>query len=117
MLNIFKTKPLDQAYNVGKYHELLTKTYKEILLSEIEANTNSYSKNKIITEKGNKDYTTAVRLTTIALLVSIVLLFTNQFFKIEKVPTKVQVVNSKKILQTNSINDSTKELQNTIKQH
>ena len=117
MLNIFKTKPLDQAYNVEKYQVSLTKTYKEILLSEIEANTHSYSQNKIITEKGNKHYITGVRLTTIALLFSIVLLFTNQFFKIEKVPTKVQVVNSKKILQTNSINDSTKELQNTIKQH
>jgi energy-coupling factor transporter transmembrane protein EcfT len=120
MLNIFKTKPLDQAYNVGKYHELLTKTYKEILLSEIEANTNSYSKNKIITEKGNKDYTTAVRLTTIALLVSIVLLFTNQFFKIEKVPTKVQVVNIKKTPINNSINDSTKlhvTSPNTLRPH
>ena len=120
MLNIFKTKPLDQAYNVGKYHELLTKTYKEILLSEIEANTNSYSKNKIITEKGNKDYTTAVRLTTVALLVSIVLLFTNQFFKIEKVPTKVQVVNLKKTPINNSINDSTKlhvTSPNTLRPH
>ena len=67
MLNIFKTKPLDQAYNVEKYQILLSKTYKEILLSEIEANSNSYSKNKIITEKGNKNYVTAVRLTTIAL--------------------------------------------------
>ena len=114
MLNIFKTKPLDQSYNVEKYQALINKSYKEILLSEIEANTNSYNKNKIITEKGNKNYITAVRLTTIALLVSIVLLFANQFFKIEKVPTKVQVVNLKKTPQINSINDSTKELQITI---
>jgi hypothetical protein len=95
MLNIFKTKPLDQAYNIDKYQVLSTKTYKEILLSEIDANTNSYNKNKIVTEKGNKNYVTAVRLTTIALLFSIVLLFTNQFFKIEKTPTKVHVVNEK----------------------
>jgi hypothetical protein len=95
VLNIFKTKPLDQAYNVEKYQVSLTKTYKEILLSEIEANTHSYSQNKKITEKGNKHYITAVRLTTIALLFSIVLLFTNQFFKIEKVPTKVQVISTK----------------------
>jgi hypothetical protein len=114
MLNIFKTKPLDQSYNVKKYQEFINKSYKEILLSEIEANTNSYNKNKIITEKGNKNYITAVRLTTMALLFSIVLLFTNQFFKIEKVPAKVQVVNIKKPPQYNSINDSTKELQMTI---
>ena len=110
MLNIFKTKPLDQAYNVEKYQVLLTKTYKEILLSEIDANSNSYIKNKTITEEGNRNYITAVRLTTIALLASIVLLFTNQFFKIEKVPTKVQVVNSKKIPLNNSIGDSIVQL-------
>jgi len=110
MLNIFKTKPLDQAYNVEKYQVLLTKTYKEILLSEIDANSNSYIKNKTITEEGNRNYIMAVRLTTIALLASIVLLFTNQFFKIEKVPTKVQVVNSKKIPLNNSIGDSIVQL-------
>ena len=114
MLSIFRTKPLDQSYNVEKYQLLINKSYKEILLSEIEANTNSYTKNRLITEKGNKNYITAVRLTTIALLFSILLLFTNQFFKIEKVPTKVQVVNLKKTPQINSINDSTKELQITI---
>jgi len=109
MLNIFKTKPLDQAYNVEKYQVLLAKTYKEILISEIEANTNSYNKNKVITEKGNKNYTTGVRLTTVALLISIVLLFTNQFFKIEKKPTKVQVVNVKKTNERKSTNDSINE--------
>jgi predicted lysophospholipase L1 biosynthesis ABC-type transport system permease subunit len=113
MLNIFKTKPLDQAYNVEKYQVLLEKTYKEILLNEIEANSSSYSKNKIITEGGNKSYITAVRLTTIALLTSIILLLANQFLKIEKVPTKVQLVNIKKIPRNNLINDSTLELQIT----
>ena len=110
MLNIFKTKPLDQAYNVEKYDILLTKTYKEIMLSEIEANSKSYNKNKIITEKGNKNYIRAVRLTTIALLFSIVLLFTNQFFIIEKAPSKIQVINIKKAAKYNSINDSIAEL-------
>lgn len=95
MLNIFRTKPLDQADNVEKYQVLLTKTYEEMLLSEIESNTHSYSKNKIIIERCNKNYTTAVRLMTIALLFSIVLLFTNQFFKIEKVPIRFQVENMK----------------------
>ena len=110
MLSIFRTKPLDQAYNVEKYQELLTKPYKEILLNEIAANTGSYSKNKVITEKGNKNYTTGVRLTTIALLISIILLFANQFIKIEKAPTKVQVLNIKKTPQNNSANDSIDEL-------
>ena len=121
MLNIFMTKPLDQSYNVEKYQALINKSYKEILLSEIEANTNSYNKNKIITEKGNKNYITAVRLTTMALLISIVLLFTNQFFKIEKIPEKVQLVKIKNPTQSNPINDSTVEMKiinpNTLKSH
>jgi hypothetical protein len=110
MLSIFRTKPLDQAYNLDKYQELITKSYKEILISEIEANTRSYSKNKVITEKGNKNYTTGVRLTTVALLISIVLLFTNQLIKIEKAPTKVQIMNIKKNPERNSVNDSIHKL-------
>jgi hypothetical protein len=93
MLSIFRTRPLDQAFNFTKYKELLTKTYKEILLFEIEANSHSYTLNKIITEKGNKRYSRGVSLTIIALLFSIVLILVNKFIKIETVPTKVQVVN------------------------
>jgi hypothetical protein len=92
LLNIFSTKPLDQAFSVSKYKNLLTKTYKEILLYEIEANTRSYSKNVLITEKGNKRYASAVKLTTIALLISILLMLANKLNIIEKAPTKVQVV-------------------------
>src|ERR1017187_9606073 len=32
MLSIFRTEPLDQAFSVAKYKELLTQDYKEILL-------------------------------------------------------------------------------------
>jgi len=110
MLNLFKTKPLDQAYNVEKYEELLTKTYKEILLSEIEANLHSYAKNKIITEKGNKNYVRAMKLITIALLFSILLIFANQFFKIEKVPTKFLIVTVKSTTKNNAISYPVKVL-------
>ena len=102
MLSIFRTKPLDQAFNVTKYKELLTKTYKEILLSEIEANAHSYTINKIITEKGNKRYSRGVSLTITALLFSIVLILVNKFIGIERSPTKVQVVNIKKMEENNS---------------
>ncbi len=74
MLSIFRTKPLDQAFNVTKYKELLTKLYKEILLFEIEANSHSYMLNKIIIEKGSKRYPNGVSLTIMALLFSIVLI-------------------------------------------
>ena len=94
MLSIFSTKPLDQAFSVKKYHDLLHKTYKDILLYEIEANTSSYTKNSVLTEKGNRSYTRGVRLTTIAIFLSIVLLLANKFISIEKVPAKVEIINT-----------------------
>jgi hypothetical protein len=92
LLSIFRTKPLDQAFSVTKYKDLQTKTFKEILLYEILANTHSYSLNTIETEKGNKRYANGIRLATIALIVSILLMMANKFIAIEKKPTKVQVV-------------------------
>lgn len=93
MLNIFRSKPLDQALSVTKYKELLPKSYKEVLLSEIETNKAAYTKNNAATIKGNKKYTQGVVLTTIAILMAIILLLTSTFIAIEKKPTKVQVVN------------------------
>lgn len=93
MLNIFRGKPLDQALSVTKYEELLKKSYKEILLYEIEANKASYIKNNRVTLNGNKKYMQGVSLTTIAILISIILLLVSTFIAIEKSPTKVQVVN------------------------
>lgn len=92
LLSIFSTKPLDQAFTVSKYKDLLTKTFKEILLYEIEANVRSYNINVIMTERGNKRYTTNIRMATIGLLISIVLMMANKFIEIEKVPIKVKVV-------------------------
>ena len=94
MLSIFRGKPLDQALSVVKYETLIKKSYKEILLFEIEANKASYIKNSRATIKGNKMYLQGVTLTTIAILIAIILLLTNSFMTIEKVPTKVQVVNA-----------------------
>jgi hypothetical protein len=82
MLSIFSTKPLDQAFTVKKYKDLLRKTYEEVLVYEIEANSNSYSKNHIITEKGNRRYANGVRLTTVAILIAIVFLLSNKFISI-----------------------------------
>ena len=41
------------------------------------------------------------------------IIFANQFIKIEKSPAKVQIVNIKKALDKNSINDTIKMLQIT----
>ena len=96
MLSIFRGKPLDQALTVTKYKDLLTKSYKEILLYEIETNKRSYVVNDVVTRQGNKRYMQGIGLTTIAILISIILLLVSSFLSIEKLPTKVQVVNPAK---------------------
>ncbi len=96
MLSIFRGKPLDQALSVTKYKELLNKTYKEILLFEIEANKSSYIKNNVTTQKANKRYMQGISLTTIAIIMAILMLLVSTFLALEKKPTKVQVVNSVK---------------------
>ena len=110
MLSIFRTKPLDQAFNVTKYKDLREKTYKEILLFEIEANVHSYTINTIVTEPGNRRYSKGVSLTIVALLSSIVLILANKFVTINKAPTKVQVVNVKKLTGNSMANDSINSL-------
>ncbi len=96
MLSIFRGKPLDQAFSVKKYQELLVKTYKETLVFEIEANKSSYSKNELITIKGNNRYMQGVALTTMAILIAIILLVVNTFIAIEKSPTKIHIVSTSK---------------------
>ncbi len=94
MLSIFRGKALDQALSVTKYKDLLNKSYREILLFEIEANKGSYLKNNLVTFKANKRYMQGVGLTTIAIIISIIMLLLSTFLAIEKKPTKVQVVNA-----------------------
>jgi len=110
MLSIFRTKPLDQAFNVTKYKDLREKTYKEILLFEIDANAHSYTINNLVTERGNRSYSKGVSLTIIALLSSIVLILANKFVMINKAPTKVQVVNIKALPANSLANDSINSL-------
>jgi hypothetical protein len=62
------------------------------LLYEIDANTKSYNKNTLLTEKGNRKYSRGVTLTTIAIFISIILLLVNKFIVFEKEPAKVRIV-------------------------
>jgi hypothetical protein len=96
MLSIFRYKPLDQALSVIKYEALINKSYKEILLYEIEANKVCYIKNNKATLKANKKYNQGIGLTTIAIFIAIILLLLNSFITIEKVPTKIQVIDTSK---------------------
>ena len=92
LLSIFRDNQLDQGTNVEKFKKLENKTYKEILLYEINSNTVAYSNNKIITIKANKKYSKGVRMTTIAIIFSIIILLVNKFISYEKIPIKVKVI-------------------------
>lgn len=109
MLSIFRGKPLDQALSVTKFKELLTKSYLEILLFEIEANKASYLKNNVTTAKANKRYMQGIGSITIAIIISILMLLLSTFLAIEKKPTKVQVVNSIQKTSGSIISDSLKK--------
>ena len=45
-----------------------------------------------MTEKGNKRYATGVKIATMALIISIVLMMTSKFNLIEKQPAKVKII-------------------------
>ena len=92
LLSIFRTKPLDQAFSSEKYDKLIDKTLKEILLYEIHANIRSYKLNVILTEKISKRYSFAIKLVTIALISSFVLMIVNKLITIETLPTKIKIV-------------------------
>ena len=93
LLSIFRTKPLDQALNVTKFKKLMNKSLEEILIYEIETNAQSYTVNSIITKKGNKKYADGMKLATLALLISIVLMISNKFINIHKKPAHIEFVN------------------------
>ncbi len=94
LLSIFRTKPLDQAFSVKKYDELMDKSLKEVLLYEIHANTHSFNLNVLKTEKIGKRFSLAIKLVTIALISSFILMMVGKFITLDKKPTKVKVVNT-----------------------
>lgn len=97
MLSILRTQPLDVAFKVEKFNELINEKYENILLYEIGANTSSFIDNRHISEKANNKYNFGVKLTIAALLLSVSLLLINKFYKPEIVakPIKVELINNK----------------------
>jgi hypothetical protein len=103
LLSIFKDNQLDQGINVEKFKSLENKTFKEVLLYEINANTIAYSNNKIKVTKVNKKYASGVRMTTIAIIFSIVILLVNKLIAYEKTPINVKVIGFHEIHSLNCI--------------
>ena len=89
LLDVLKTKSLDQGFHPDTFDSLVNKNnYEEVLLYEIGANRCSFKDNEKITLQANKKFNFGLRVTLISVFVSIIILGFNIFFKPEnKNPT------------------------------
>lgn len=103
LIQVLRSRPLDQGFHVNKLDELVNKPYEEILLYEIGANKSSFIDNQAINEKSNNRYNRAIKFTVISIILSTVLLLLNEFFKPKQEPIKIIISNP-----INMSNDSNK---------
>jgi hypothetical protein len=121
LIKVLKSTPLDQGFNVNEFDRLVNMDFEEILLYEIGANKSSFNDNQILYVKSSINYNSAVKLTLISIVLSTLLLLTNEFFKPNPIPTDVNLINKinmnneSKTNNTNSNNESNDE-NKTIKQ-
>lgn len=95
LIQVLRSKPLFQGANFKLIDELANETYENILLKEIGANKDSFHDNEGITEKYNRKYNLAIKLTLFSIILSTLLLFCNQFNKPNKEPIFVTISNPK----------------------
>lgn len=93
LIQVLRSKPLDQGFHVDKFDELINKSYEDILLYEIGANKGSFTDNQKISELSNNKYNYAISLTVVSIILSSSLLLTNEFFKPEEKPTEIKIIN------------------------
>lgn len=77
MINILRSRLLDQGFNQDQFDKLVNKNYEEILLYEIGAKKDSIKDNQKITKKQNNRFNKGLITTVIAIFFSISLLLTN----------------------------------------
>lgn len=77
MINILRSKPLDQGFNQNQFDKLVNQKYESILLYEIGAKKDSITDNQKITEKQNKKFNKGLIATIVAIFFSISLLIIN----------------------------------------
>ena len=94
LLEVLKSKPLDQGFHTNKFQELVNADYKKVLLYEIGANQSSFIDNEKKVNNANRIFMRGVKVTTIAVAISIVLLLVSKFVKPVKVdsPLKVKII-------------------------
>ncbi|HED06208.1 MAG TPA: hypothetical protein ENI61_05945 [Ignavibacteria bacterium] len=77
MINILRSRDLDQGFNQEQFDRLVKQDYESILLYDIGAKKDSISDNQIITERQNRRFNKGLIATVIAIFISISLLITN----------------------------------------
>jgi K+-sensing histidine kinase KdpD len=77
MINILRSRMLDQGFNQHQFDKLVKEDYETILLYEIGAKKNSITDNQKITEKQNKKFNRGLIATVVAIFISITLLLSN----------------------------------------
>lgn len=77
MINILRSRKLDQGFNQHQFDKLVKEDYQTILLYEIGAKKNSITDNQEITEKQNMKFNRGLIATVIAIFISISLLLSN----------------------------------------
>ena len=93
LIQVLRTRPLDQGFHVDKLEELVNKSYEDILLYEIGANKGSFLDNQKISQNSNNKFNRAIRLTVISIIISTSLLMTNKFNRPVKEPISVKFIN------------------------
>lgn len=91
LLEVLKSKPLDQGFHTNKFQELINLNYKEVLLYEIGANQSSFNDNEKKVYKANINFMRGLKVVLISVVISIILLLTNKFFKPLKTDTITKV--------------------------
>jgi hypothetical protein len=81
MFIVLHSKKLDQGFNQNQFTKLVNWKYKRILLYEIGAKTSSITDNQKITFRQNRIFNRGLIITIIAIILSIILLFSNSIIK------------------------------------
>jgi len=87
MIEILRTKKLDQGFNVNQLGRLVNESYENILLYEIGAKKDSFTDNQEITENQNKKFNKGLNFTIAAIFLSFALLITSIFVEPNKSST------------------------------
>jgi len=90
--HILLTKVLSQAIGFNRFQDLVdAANYEKVLLTEIGANKSSFIDNETKTGRAYRYFNYSIIITIISIIISVVLLLANKFFKPPKVTPPIQI--------------------------